>query len=120
MITKADYLGIVVDDLEAATRFYRDSLGLVVDEAESIPGYYTQFKLNGGGAILSLQANTEIPGGAPYEPAVLVDDVDGTYAKWQANGVEMLDTPNDKPFGRTFLFRTPQGHVLRAFKPHAS
>lgn len=117
MIKQANYLGIVVNDLAAATTFYRDKLGLTVNEAESIPGYYVQFDLNGG-VIMSLQAATEIPGGAPFEPALLVDDVDATYAKWQAAGVELLDEPNDKPFGRTFLFRTPDGQVLRAYKQH--
>jgi len=115
MIQQANYLGIVVKDLAAATAFYRDTLGIPVDEGDSIPGYFTQFKL-AGGAVLALQANTEAPGAPAFEPALLVDDVDATYAAWQAKGVELIDEPNDKPFGRTFLFRTPEGHVLRAFQ----
>lgn len=115
MIKQANYLGIVVKDLAAATAYYRDTLGLAVDEAESIPGLYTQFKLEGG-AILSLQANTEIPGGAAYEPALRVDNIDATYADWLAKGVDLLEEPNNKPFGRTFLFRTPDGQVLRAYQ----
>lgn len=117
MIKQANYLGVVVDNLEEASAFYRDVLGMEIDQQESIPDFYTQFKLSGG-AVLSLQASTDIPGGAPYEPAVLVDDVDDTYGTWLARGVEMLDEPRDLPFGRAFLFRTPQGHVFRAFKPH--
>jgi predicted enzyme related to lactoylglutathione lyase len=116
MISQANYLGIVVDDLAAATAFYRDRLGLAVDEQESIPGAYTQFKLKGG-SIFSLQAGTEIPNGQSFEPALLVDDVDATYAAWKAQGIELLDEPNDRPFGRTFLFRTPEGHVFRAYQP---
>ena len=107
MIKQANYLGIVVKDLAAATAFYRDTLGIPVDEGDSIPGYFTQFKLDGG-AVLALQANTEAPDTLTYEPALLVDDVDTAYAAWQAKGVEMIDAPNDKPFGRTFLFRTQQ------------
>ena len=115
MIKQANYLGIVVKDLAAATAFYRDTLGVPVDEGDSIPGYFTQFKLDGG-AVLALQANTEAPDDLAFEPALLVDDVDATYAAWQAKGVQMIDEPNDKPFGRTFLFRTPEGHVLRAYQ----
>ena len=115
MIKQANYLGIVVKDLAAATAFYRDTLGIPVDEGDSIPGYFTQFKLDGG-AILALQADTEAPDDLAFEPAVLVDDVDATYAAWQAKGVQMIDAPNNKPFGRTFLFRTPEGHVLRAYQ----
>jgi predicted enzyme related to lactoylglutathione lyase len=116
MVNGANYLGIVVKDLAAATAFYRDTLGVPVNEEESIPGAFTQFRL-AGGAILALQAQTEAPGRPPFEPALLVDDVDAVYTAWKAKGVEMLDEPHDKPFGRTFLFRTPDGHVLRAYQP---
>ena len=116
MITQSNYLGIVVNDLPAATAYYRDTLGLTVDEAASIPGAFTQFKLNGD-AILALQAESEAPNRPPFEPALMVDDIDATYADWQERGVDLLDEPNDKPFGRTFLFRTPDGHVLRAWQP---
>ena len=116
MIQQAAYLGIVVEDIEAATAYYRDTLGLEVNEPECIPGFYTQFKLNGG-AIFSLQANTEMPNGQSIEPAFVVDDADATYADWQEKDVDLLDEPNDQPYGRTFLFRTPEGHVFRAFTP---
>lgn len=115
MIKQANYLGIIVKDVAAATAFYRDTLGIPVDAGESIPGHFTQFKLDGG-AILALQANTESPDNLTFVPAFLVDDVDATYATWQAQGVQMIDEPNDRPFGRTFLFRTPEGHVFRAYQ----
>ncbi|MEZ4664865.1 MAG: VOC family protein [Caldilineaceae bacterium] len=115
MIQQANYLGVVVNDLSAATAFYRDTLGLTMNEKESIPGLFTQFDLSGG-TILGLQANTEIPGGQPFEPALLVDNVDATYNEWRQKDVELLDEPHDMPFGRTFLFRTPEGHVLRAYQ----
>lgn len=115
MITKSNYLGIVVDDLEAATAFYRDTLGVTVDEAQSVPGQHTAFHLEGG-SVLALQAGTEIPGGQGFEPTVQVKDVDATYAAWKARGVDLIDEPNDQFFGRTFLFRTPQGHIWRVYQ----
>ncbi|MCB9150615.1 MAG: VOC family protein [Caldilineaceae bacterium] len=115
MIQQANYLGVVVKDLAAATAFYRDTLGLTVDEQESIPGAYTQFVLDGS-TILALQATTDIPGGQAFSPALLVDNVDATYNEWQQKGVELLDEPHDMPFGRTFLLRTPEGHVLRVYQ----
>ncbi len=118
MIREANYLGVVVEDLEAATAFYRDRLGLPVNEGESVPGRFTIFKLEGG-TMFALQADTEIPGGQPFEPAVLVDDVDAAYTLWQQRGVEVLGEPYEQPFGRTFLFRTPEGHVFRAYRPIA-
>ena len=116
MIQKADYIGIVVNDLEASTAFYRDTLEIKVNEAESIPGVYTQFDLQGG-AILALQAGTDIPTAPQFEPSISVDDVDGAYALWKSRGAEMLDEPVDMPFGRAFMLKTPEGHVLRVVKP---
>jgi len=115
MIKQMPFLGLVVDDLTASTRFYQEKLGLAVNEKESIPEVYTQFDLNGGGAIFSLLTAFEVEGVSQNFDAVLyVDDVDAAYAQWQAEGVEMVCPPNDQPFGRTFLFRTPDRHVLRA------
>ena len=114
---QSNYLGIVVKDLAAATAFYRDTLGFPVDEQESAPGIFTQFKL-AGNATVALQSGTQIPGGQAFEPALLVEDVDATYRQWHQQGVELLDEPNNQPYGRTFLFRTPEGHVLRVYQYH--
>lgn len=116
-ITKANYLGIIVNDIAAATAFYRDTLGLVIDEAESVPGFFTQFKL-AGDTTLALQAVSEAPDGQGFQPGLLVENIDALYAEWQAKGVALLGEPTDRPFGRTFLFRTPEGHVLRAYQYH--
>ena len=118
MKMQADYLGIVVKDIAAATAFYRDQLGWSVNEAESIPGAFTQFAL-AGDATVALQVQSEVPAGQRFAPAIKVEDIDVTYATWQAQGVEMLDEPTDRPFGRTFLFRTPEGHVWRAYATHS-
>ena len=118
MTMQVNYVGLIVSNLATATAFYRDQLGWSVNEAESIPGAYTQFDL-AGGAIVSLQADSEITTDQRFETAIQVDNADTVYATWQAQGVAMIDEPNDKPFGRTFLFRTPEGHVWRAYSPPA-
>jgi len=117
MKMQVDYIGIVVDDIAAATAFYQEQLGWSVNEAESIPGAYTQFALDGD-IIVALQATHEVPEGQRFAPAIKVDDIDATFATWQAQGIEMLDEPNDKPFGRTFLFRAPEGQVWRVYADH--
>src|SRR5262245_51682151 len=115
MIQQMTFLGIVVKDVAAATEFYTQKLGLKVNEKESIPNLYTQF-VTDGGAIFSLLGGFEQEGiNQTFDTALLVPDVDAVYAQWQAAGVEMLGEPHDMPFGRTFLFRTPDGHVLRLF-----
>lgn len=115
MMKAATYLGLVVNDLEAATAFYRDTLGVPINEAESVPGQFTQLDLEGG-AVLALQAGTDIPTGQIFEPGINVEDVDAAYEQWKANGATILDEPRDLPFGRAFMLQTPDGHVLRVFQ----
>ncbi|MCI0575658.1 MAG: VOC family protein [Chloroflexi bacterium] len=117
MVQNMTFLGLVVKDVAAATAFYQQQLGLPVNEAESIPNVYTQFDLNGG-AIFGLISGFEQEGiGQSFDAALLIPDIDATYEQWKTAGVELLSEPTDMPFGRTFLFRTPDGHVLRAFRP---
>lgn len=112
MFTNLGYVGIIVKDVAEATAFYRDTLGFTLEGA--VPTM-AQFETEGG-AILGIQVS-DLPGEQPFEVAFIVEDVDATYAAWKARGVEMLEEPNDRPFGRTFLIRAPQGHMLRVFKP---
>lgn len=108
MLTNLGYVGIVVTDVAAATAFYRDTLGFALEGASE---RMAQFELQGG-AILGIQQST-LPGEQPFEIAFMVDDVDAMYAAWKARGVEMIEEPSEKPFGRTFAIRAPQGHLLR-------
>jgi predicted enzyme related to lactoylglutathione lyase len=115
MIQQMNFLGLVVKDLEASTKFYRDTLGLQINEEQSVPNFYTQFKLDGDTTVGLLTGFEQEGIQQAFDSALLVDDVDGLYAQYQEKGVELLNEPRDMPFGRTFLFRTPDGHVLRAF-----
>jgi predicted enzyme related to lactoylglutathione lyase len=119
MFQQMQFLGLVVKDVPAATKFYTEKLGLQVNEQQSVPNFYTQFDLNGG-AVFGLINGFEREGiDQAFDAGLLVDDVDATYAQLQAAGVDMIDEPRDMPFGRTFLFRTPDGHVLRVYNSPA-
>lgn len=115
-VQKMDFLALIVEDIPQATKFYRDTLGFTVDSEKSVPNVYTQFQLEGD-TIFALMASYPEEGiNAGFDAALVVDDADARYAEWQASGVELLTEPIDMPFGRTFLFRTPDGHVLRAYQ----
>lgn len=121
MITRADYLGIVVKDLEKTKKFYQEKLKLQIDERYDVPGEFAAFKLDGG-AMLAIQngiPSTGEPVSQPFIAGLAVDDADKTHAEFVASGVDVLEQPRDLPYGRTFLFRTPEGHVLRAYQPAA-
>ncbi len=116
-IKRASFVGFVVKDVAKATEFYTDKLGLTPIAEQSQPGVFTPFALDGGAAFGVFDA-IEVPGiTQPYEVAFEVDDVDAACRKWKAAGVEIVSEPHDMPFGRTFHIRTPDGHILRAYKP---
>lgn len=117
MITQAMYLGVFVDDLEAAIRFYHEQLGLRLDGEASIPGQYARFNLSDSIALALFQRDTAIPSGPRYEFGLIIDDADGTHAHWKERGVQLADAPQDMPFGRTFALLTPEGYSLRIIQP---
>jgi predicted enzyme related to lactoylglutathione lyase len=45
-----------------------------------------------------------------------VDDVDGTWRRWQALGVELVGEPVDLSFGRYFMAKDPEGHYLSVYR----
>jgi predicted enzyme related to lactoylglutathione lyase len=116
MYNAMNFLGLVVKDVPAATQFYTQSLGLTGDEAQSIPNMYTQFKLNGGATLGLINGFEQAGIDSTFDAALSVADVDAVYTRLQAAGVDMVSEPHDMPFGRTFQFRTPDGHVLRVFR----
>lgn len=45
--------------------------------------------------------------------AFTTDDVDGTFARLEAAGVEITQLPTDMPYGRDFGVRDPFGNAVR-------
>lgn len=117
MIQQINFLGLVVKDLEAATNYYQDTLGISINQEQSIPNFYTQLNLDGDTTVGLLTGFEQEGIEQSFDTALRVNNIDDLYAQYQAKGVELLSEPRDMPFGRTFLFRTPDGHILRAYTP---
>lgn len=121
-MTGLRHAGIVVADMGAALRFYRDLLGLRVINSDSEHGSYIDtvlgmsgvhvwtVKLVGGaGSILELLEfdlpKSENRGGrlcdlGPSHVAFTVDDIEDTYARLKDEGVRFLSEPVRSPEGR--------------------
>ncbi|MHB8630150.1 MAG: VOC family protein [Aggregatilineales bacterium] len=114
-------LGIVilyVHDIEKATAFYRDVVGFTIEPGANTsafvflrPADSPSFALQD---ISTTTADKAAKGGCT-EIGFLVDDVDATFKRWKAKGVEIVTEPEDKPFGRYFLAKDPEGHFLDVF-----
>ncbi len=115
-----NFLGLICNDVPASTRYYTDVLGFELNESESIPGFYSQF-VTKDGALFALVGGfgVELELDQNFDTALEVDDVDAIYAEWKENGVEILTDVIEMPFGRTFLSRTPDNHILRVLQTAA-
>ncbi len=113
-----NFLGLICDDVPASTRYYTEVLGFEVNQEASIPGYYSQF-VTKDGAMFALVGGFGIEQelDQKFDTALEVEDVDAVFVEWQEKGVELVTPVIEMPFGRTFLARTPDNHVLRVLQP---
>ena len=123
---KLNHLAIVVDDMDAALRFWRESLGLAqVGEIESVSAEAVDiaFLTMGDAHIELLQPTTDDSGVAKYLAArgpgmhhlcLEVADLDAKLAELRAAGCELInETPRERE-GRRYAFVHPKsaGGVL--------
>jgi catechol 2,3-dioxygenase-like lactoylglutathione lyase family enzyme len=120
------------DDPDAALAFYRDSLGfevrndvgyggkrwITVGSADQ-PG--TSIVLHpagiGPGPVTDDERRTivEMMAKGSYAALILATaDLDGTFARLQASGAEVVQEPTEQPYGvRDCAFRDPAGNLIR-------
>lgn len=130
MSVSISHVHVLVDDPEAALRFYRDGLGLTVQNdvtygefrwvtlaTESQPEIqivlsqpHAGRSQEDGDAIAALLAKGEL--GSVYLGS---DDLDETFARAAAaEGIEVLEEPAERPWGaRDAAVRDPAGNVVR-------
>ncbi len=113
-----DYkLGIVilhVNDLGKARDFYTNTLNLPIIEPLSDEHFLT-LQLGANQIGISNAPNVK-PQVGSTELGLEVKDVDDVYATWQKQGVTLLTSPQDFPFGRAFDAQDPEGHRLNVYK----
>ncbi len=106
----------IVEDLEAACRFYRETLGLTVEPMDG--GGYALVKL--GGVLhygIWERAHAARAMGVPPARVPLgftlgfeVDGVDASAEALGGRGVALIQAPHDEPWGqRTARFLSPSG-----------
>lgn len=112
MIKGLTYAVVTTTDVPRARRFFTEQLGLGTEDDEG--DRFSQFTTRDGSmwAIMQAPEGTTDPGVELY---LRVEDVDAAYDTWKSRGVEMLTTPWDAPFGRTFSFKDADGRVLHAY-----
>jgi uncharacterized glyoxalase superfamily protein PhnB len=108
---------LLYEDVDAAVEFLARAFGFrEVDRAVGAAGgTHVELATELGGRVYAGQPPSGFgnPGavGATSLVYVLVDDADTHFARTVEAGAEMLEGPNDTPFGhRRYGCRDPQGH----------
>lgn len=114
--TKPNLQLVYVSDIKRSTAFYQ---ALFSAEPVFLSPRYVAFAA-GGDAFFAIWTG----GGAPdlnaprySEIGIMLpsnEDVDRLYEKWLQNlDIQVVHEPRDEVFGRTFLIKDPDGHIIR-------
>jgi len=102
-------------DLERARRFYGETLGLQLWREE--PREALHFGVGGGVLSIRLASDADLPPRGSRLVLTLPLEFDETYHALEARGVVFEQPIADRPFGRSAMFRDPDGHELWIVRP---
>ena len=111
-ITHTSYV-LAVQDLAAASRYWREVLGF--ERQMQPPGW--DFLVRDGCRVMLGECPDDPPAGElgshSYFGYFLMDDVDAYHAEIAARGAIVISPPADKPWGlREMAVATPDGHRM--------
>jgi catechol 2,3-dioxygenase-like lactoylglutathione lyase family enzyme len=119
------------DDPDASLAYYRDTLGFEVrnDVGRGKMRWITVGPANQPGTSIVLHPPAADPGITDDERRTIAEmmakgtyaaiilataDLDGTFARLEANGAEVVQEPTEQPYGvRDCAFRDPAGNMVR-------
>lgn len=116
----ADYVILIVEDVDRAVDFYTRVLGLrlrhrsgeyaQLDTGVTRIGFYTRSAMS---EALGFEIVTSQAGAAGFELGFKVDDVDAAYAEVLTGGAAAVTPPTTRAWGqRTAYVRDPDGHLI--------
>ena len=121
MLGRIDHFGYAVEDIEAASRFYRENFGAEPGEPEVVEDQgivATMFKVGESSIELMQPTRPDSPvgrflakrGEGFHHVAFEVDDLQGALSQLKGNGVELVDAePRVGAGGMTVAFVHPGG-----------
>lgn len=132
MEIKVDHIAVVVDDLQAALRFWQTALGLELGRIEDVQDEAVEvaFLSLGNAHIELVRPTTDDSGIARYlakrgagmhHICLQVEDIESSLARIAAAGAELInETPRIKPNGTRYAFIHPKstgGVLLELYQP---
>jgi catechol 2,3-dioxygenase-like lactoylglutathione lyase family enzyme len=116
MIRAVKFVSIPTRDQDRALEFYTRKLGFAVLSDQPFDDKQRWIELRIPGADTRLVLFTP-PGweeriGSFFNFAFVTDDIDATYAEFQARGVETLGPPQKAEWGSSLMFKDADGNQL--------
>lgn len=104
--------------LERAREFYGGKLGLPLWREEPAEALH----FGAGGSVLTVRAATdsELPPRGSRLLFTVGSDIDQLCQELAGRGVEFSEPLSDRPWGRSAMFRDPDGHELWICRPSAT
>jgi|SRR5437667_4882242 len=107
-------------DVERATRFFVDALGFAEEwDVRNDEGELVRSHVRLGDTVLMLDhpgahgvLSPRQAGGVTHLVVVSVEDVDGHHRRAASAGATILAPPADRPWGRDYEVRDPEGYVF--------
>lgn len=108
------------EDIEEARKFFVHALGFEDErEVRDEHGVLTRSHVRWGDTVLMLDnpgahgvRSPQEVGGVTHVIVVSVGDVDAHHARAVAAGAQVLLPPSDRPWGRDYELRDPQGYIF--------
>jgi predicted enzyme related to lactoylglutathione lyase len=109
-----DFLALQVRDLDRAAAFYEHEIGL--ERSPGAPPGVVAFRTS----TIPFGVREPLPGtdldsgptGLGVSVSLGVDDAQALHDSLKAHGTPIIMEPFDTPFGRTFMFRDPDGYAI--------
>ena len=119
-LTAADYIVLIVADLDASLAFYTERLGLRLGHRS---GHYAQldtgttrialYRRDAMAEVLASELDVASPRAPSFELGFKVADVDAAFASLVDAGVEVATPPITRSWGqRTAYLRDPDGYLI--------
>ncbi|MGI0020205.1 MAG: VOC family protein [Nitrososphaera sp.] len=101
---------LLVSDMQASTKFYKDVLGLPLKTKSK---EWTEFFKDGTVIALNLAKKKSMVGsGIGMLVGFMVSDMDATVKELKAKKVKFFKKPKDEPFGKHAVIEDPDGHLI--------
>jgi lactoylglutathione lyase len=119
---------LFVHDLEACTRFYRDTLGFQTTFSDDVSiGFklgeqdFLLLKVSSAVEMISEEAVARQIGAGREMYCVGFEDVNAAYQELTAKGVKFIKPPKDQAWGRrTTYFADPEGNIWELYQELAT